>query len=133
MALPDRAPCWLVWKRADDGGRPYLVAVDTTEEMANLHVRAIRDEARVRGTVTFVQIEQSWTDHLYGESMGQGYDAMQALVREVKQVDDELKLLYATRRVLNAKQRWNTLTPFQAKKLRETNDRIAVLEEAEYK
>jgi hypothetical protein len=80
----NNVPCWLVWQRADDGGRPYLVAVDTTETKAQAHVRAIKDAARMENKVVMVQIEKSWLDHLYGESMGQGYDKLKEMFMEIK-------------------------------------------------
>ena len=82
--LEGKTPCWLVWQRADDGGRPYLVAVDTSEAKANLHKIAILDGARVTGKVAMVLIEQSWLNHLYGESQGREYDEMKKLITEMK-------------------------------------------------
>jgi len=77
-------PCWLVWEAAADGGRPYLVAVDTSEEQANLHVRAKRDEARVHNKPPpMIRIEESWLDHLYGESMTKSFDEAKKMAREV--------------------------------------------------
>lgn len=79
---PEEAPCWLVWEKALDGGRPYLVAIDTTEEQARLHERATLDAARVQGRSTMVQIEESKLNHLYGQTMGQAFDEARAMLRE---------------------------------------------------
>ena len=77
-------PCWIVWEAASDGGRPYLVAVDTSEEQANAHVRAKREEARVRDKPPqMIKIEESWLDHLYGESMTKNFDEAKKMAREV--------------------------------------------------
>jgi hypothetical protein len=78
-------PCWIVWEAAADGGRPYLVAVDTSEEQANLHVRARKDEARLRDQPPpMIKIEESWLDHLYGESMTKSFDEAKKMAREVQ-------------------------------------------------
>lgn len=45
----EEAPCWIVWERADDGGRPHLRAIDTTEARANQHAAWLRNCARVEG------------------------------------------------------------------------------------
>lgn len=77
--------CWIVWEAAADGGRPYLVAVDTSEEQANLHVRAKKDEARVRDLPPpMLRVEESWLDHLYGESMTKSFDEAKKMAREVQ-------------------------------------------------
>lgn len=77
-------PCWIVWEAASDGGRPYLVAVDTSEEQAQSHVRAKREEARVLGRPPpMIKIEESWLDHLYGESMTRSFDEAKKMAREV--------------------------------------------------
>ena len=78
-------PCWIVWEAAADGGRPYLVAVDTSEEQANLHVRAKKDEARVRDQPPpMLRVEESWLDHLYGESMTKNLDEAKKMAREIQ-------------------------------------------------
>jgi hypothetical protein len=83
-AATGKDPCWLVWEAATDGGRPYLIAVDTSEEQANLHVRAKRDEARLRDLPPpMIKIEESWIDHLYGESMIKSFDETKKMVREI--------------------------------------------------
>jgi hypothetical protein len=90
--------CWLVWKQAEDGGRPYLVAVDTTEARAKQHEQAVKYEARFvykldkRELRSLVQVEHSFLNHAYGETMGQGYDRMKALAQEVRRATlDELE------------------------------------------
>lgn len=76
-------PCWLIWEAATDGGRPYLVAVDTSEEQVNLHVRALKEAARVHGKPPpMIKIEESWLDHLYGESMTKNFDEAKKMMRE---------------------------------------------------
>lgn len=82
--LPKPVPCWIVWQRADDGGRPYLVSIDTSEELAQLHVRAVMEEARAQNRVMVCHVEQSWLNHKYGESMGQGFDALKKMMLELK-------------------------------------------------
>ncbi len=78
-------PCWIVWEAATDGGRPYLVAIDTSEEQANRHVRAKKDEARVRDLPPpMIKVEESWLDHLYGESMTKNFDEAVKMAREVQ-------------------------------------------------
>ena len=82
--------CWLVWKRANDDGRPYLVAVDTTEARANLHVEMVKREAEVLHSLSprelqgYVQVEPSFLNHAYGETMGQGYDRLKKLMQETR-------------------------------------------------
>lgn len=78
-------PCWIVWEAASDGGRPYLVAVDTSEEQAAAHVRQLKDEARLRDKPPpMIKIEESWLDHRYGESMTKSFDEAKKMVREVQ-------------------------------------------------
>ena len=78
-------PCWIVWEAAADGGRPYLVAIDTSSEQANLHVRAKRDEARVLDKPPpMIRIEESWLDHLYGETMTKNFDEAKKMMREMQ-------------------------------------------------
>jgi len=78
------APCWLIWEAATDGGRPYLIAVDTSEEQANLHIRAKREEARVLDKPPpQLRVEESWLDHLYGESMTKSFDEAKKMMKEV--------------------------------------------------
>lgn len=86
-------PCWIVWEAATDGGRPYLVAVDTSEEQANLHVHAKKDEARVLDKPPpMLRVEESWLDHLYGESMTKTFDEAKKMAREVQRAQiTELK------------------------------------------
>lgn len=77
-------PCWLVWEAATDGGRPYLIAVDTSEEQSQAHVRAKREEARLLDKPPpMLKVEESWLDHLYGESMTKSFDEAKKMAREV--------------------------------------------------
>lgn len=77
-------PCWIVWEAASDGGRPYLVAIDTSEEQAQLHVRLKKEEARVLDKPPpMIRVEESWLDHLYGESMTRSFDEAKKMMREV--------------------------------------------------
>ena len=77
-------PCWIVWEAASDDGRPYLVAIDTSEEQANLHVRAKKEEARLLDRPPpMLRVEESWLDHLYGESMTKSFDEAKKMAREV--------------------------------------------------
>jgi hypothetical protein len=77
-------PCWLVWEAAADGGRPYLVAIDTSAEQADAHVRAKREEARVLDrSPPMLKVEESWLDHLYGESRTKSFDEAKKMAREV--------------------------------------------------
>lgn len=78
-------PCWIVWEAASDGGRPYLVAIDTSEEQASLHVHAKKEEARVQDRPPpQLRVEESWLDHLYGESMTKSFDEAKKMMREVQ-------------------------------------------------
>lgn len=77
-------PCWILWEAAADGGRPYLIAIDTSEEQVNLHIRAKREEARVQGKPPpQLKVEESWLDHLYGESMTKSFDEAKKMMKEV--------------------------------------------------
>jgi hypothetical protein len=77
-------PCWIVWEAASDGGRPYLVAVDTSSEQADAHVRQRKDEARVLDQPPpMLRVEESWLDHRYGESMTKSFDEAKKMAREV--------------------------------------------------
>ena len=71
--------CWMVWKSAEDGGRPYLVAVDTSERRAERHKECAIMEARTLGKTVRVLVEKSCLNHLYGETMGQGLDSLREL------------------------------------------------------
>lgn len=77
-------PCWIIWEAASDGGRPYLVAIDTSEEQANAHVRAKREEARIQDKPPpMIKVEESYLDHLYSESMTKNFDEAKKMAREV--------------------------------------------------
>jgi hypothetical protein len=83
-AEADVEPCWIVWEAATDGGRPHLVAVDTSEEQAQAHVRAKREEARICDRPPpMIKIEESWLDHLHGESMTKNFDEAKKMAKEV--------------------------------------------------
>lgn len=78
-----KIPCWIVWEAATDGGRPYLLAVDTSEELATRHVSARKEEARLLDKPPpLLSIEPSWLDHRYGESMSKDFDVSQEMLRE---------------------------------------------------
>lgn len=78
------APCWLVWEAATDGERPYLVAVDTSEEQAARHVALKKEQARVLDKPPpQLRVEESWLDHLYGESMTLSFDEAKKMMREL--------------------------------------------------
>lgn len=88
--LTDKVPCFLVWKRADDvetGGRPYLMAVDMTKEQAERHKHGIEEEGRRAGVAVrgLVMIEESWLNHLYGETMTEGYVDLRSMVAEMRE------------------------------------------------
>lgn len=88
--LTDKVPCFLVWKRADDvetGGRPYLMAVDMTKERAEQHKLGIEAEGRHAGVQVhgLVMIEESWLNHLYGETMTEGYSSLRSMVQEMRE------------------------------------------------
>jgi len=77
-------PCWILWEAASDGGRPYLVAIDTSEEQVNLHVRSKKEEARALDRPPpMLRVEESWLDHLYGESMTKSFDKAKKMAKEV--------------------------------------------------
>ena len=79
--LRDKVECWLVWQRAPDaesGGRPYLVAVDMTEDQAKRHKLSVE----MNGGAAV--IEQSWVNHLYGESMTVDYGPFRSMVKEFR-------------------------------------------------
>lgn len=77
-----KTPCWLVWEAAGDGGRPYLIAADTSAKQAALHVRRRREEARLLDKPPpILRVETSWLDHLYGESMTKDFDEAKHLMR----------------------------------------------------
>jgi len=78
-------PCWIVWEAATDGGRPYLIAIDTSEEMANRHVFSRKEAARLRDLPPpQLRVEQSWLDHLYGETMTKSFDMLKKEVQGVQ-------------------------------------------------
>lgn len=61
---------WIVWERATDGGRPWIRAIDTTEERADQHVTWLQNCARVEGKPEpDLLVEESRLNHLYAASM----------------------------------------------------------------
>jgi len=79
--LKDKVECWLVWQRAPDaesGGRPYLVAVDMTREQAGRHKHGVEMQGG------HAIIEQSWVNHLYGESMTVDYGPFRSMMKEMR-------------------------------------------------
>jgi hypothetical protein len=70
IGIHEEIACWIVWERATDGGRPWLRAIDTSEEKANLHVRALVDGARCEGKpAPDIVIEESKINHLYAADL----------------------------------------------------------------
>lgn len=68
--LAEEAPCWIVWERADDGGRPHLRAIDTTEARATQHGAYLRNCARLEGRpLPDVLVEESQLNHLYAANL----------------------------------------------------------------
>lgn len=66
----EEAPCWIVWERASDGGRPHLRAIDTTEGRAEQHAKYLRNCARLDGSVIpDLLIEESKLNHLYAANL----------------------------------------------------------------
>lgn len=109
-AVASMEPCWIVWEAAADGGRPYLVAIDTSEEQAHLHVRAKKDEARVHDRPPpMLRIEESWLDHLYGESMTKSFDEAKKMAREVQRAQIADLRTHLRRAVQLAREAWNDL------------------------
>jgi hypothetical protein len=79
--LKDKVECWMVWQRAPDasaGGRPYLVAVDMTEEQAKLHKLSVEHNGGA------AIIEKSWVNHLYGESMTVDHGPFRSMMAEFR-------------------------------------------------
>lgn len=124
-------PCWIVWEAATDGGRPYLVAVDTSEEQANLHVRAKRDEARVKDRPPpMLKVEESWLDHRYGESMTRDFDEAKKMVKEllraqIAQLKPALREAIAMARAMR-----DALTPHQRARLERMRDEARQADDA---
>lgn len=103
-------PCWIVWEAASDGGRPYLLAVDTSEEQAALHVRARKEAARMRGEPPpMLRVEESWLDHLYGESMTRSFDEAKKMAREVQRARIAELHLHLRRAIELAREAWHCL------------------------
>jgi hypothetical protein len=63
---------WIVWERAVDGGRPYIRAIDLSEQKANKHVEYLKAEARMQRppkTEPDLLIEETRLDHLYAAAL----------------------------------------------------------------
>lgn len=68
--LPDEAPCWLIWEKATDGGRPYLRAIDTSEAMCRRHLMNIRMESKMLDNPPpDLVVEESKLNHLYASNI----------------------------------------------------------------
>ena len=121
-------PCWIVWEAAADGGRPYLVAIDTSEEQASLHVRAKKDEARVLDRPPpMLRVEESWLDHLYGESMTKNFDEAKKMAREVQRAQIA-ELRERLRRAIALARDAVNYSYHQRDSAQETLDELAALE-----
>ena len=63
---------WIVWERATDGGRPYIRAIDLSEQKANKHVEYLKAEAQMQRppkTEPDLLIEETRLDHLYAAAL----------------------------------------------------------------
>lgn len=66
------APGWIIWERANDGGRPHIRAVDLSEQKAMEHVEYLRAEARMQRPPKpepDLLIEETRLDHLYAAAL----------------------------------------------------------------
>lgn len=66
------APAWLVWERDLDGGRPWLRAIDLSEEKAERHVAYLKEEAkhyRPSRSEPDLLIEETRLNHLYASGI----------------------------------------------------------------
>ncbi len=69
---PSDPPAWLIWERAADGGRPFLRAVDLSEQKAEAHVAYLKAEARMQRPPKpepDLLIEETRLDHLYAAAL----------------------------------------------------------------
>ncbi len=70
IEYPAEGKAWLVWERATDGGRPWLRAVDVTEQLADRHCAYLRMAARMSGEpVPDLIVEETRTNHLYAANL----------------------------------------------------------------
>lgn len=63
---------WIVWERAVDGGRPYIRAIDLSEQKATDHVEYLKAEARMQRPPKpepDLLIEETRLDHLYAAAL----------------------------------------------------------------
>lgn len=63
---------WIVWERALDGGRPYIRAIDLSEQKANDHVEYLKAEARMQRPPKpepDLLVEETRLDHLYAAAL----------------------------------------------------------------
>lgn len=63
---------WIVWERATDGGRPYIRAIDLSEEKANAHVEYLKAAARMQRPPKpepDLLVEETRLDHLYAAAL----------------------------------------------------------------
>lgn len=75
---PSEASAWLLWERATDGGRPFLRAIDLSEQLADRHVAYLKAEApcyRPPRPEPDLLIEETRLNHLYAA------DLLKALAR----------------------------------------------------
>jgi len=66
------APAWIVWERATDGGRPYIRAIDLSEQKAEVHVEYLKAEARMQRppkSEPDLLIEETRLNHLYAAAL----------------------------------------------------------------
>lgn len=62
---------WIVWERANDGGRPHIRAIDLSEQKANAHVEYLKAEARMQHPPKpepDLLVEETRLDHLYASA-----------------------------------------------------------------
>lgn len=57
----------------------------TPEKISGRYVKMLKSEAKMLDRPVHVHVEESFLDHLYGESMGQGLDQLRALAKELKE------------------------------------------------
>lgn len=80
-------PIWLVWEFRNKDQMAQLRAIDTREDFAKGHKKALQSEAECFGRKSMVWIERTFLDHLFG------WESLQSLLRGKGQQDyaDELK------------------------------------------
>jgi hypothetical protein len=63
---------WIVWERANDGGRPHIRAIDLSAQKADQHVEYLKAEARMQRPPKpepDLLIEETRLDHLYAAAL----------------------------------------------------------------